>query len=354
MLKDKINFKLINLLVLMIIAYIVIKTSGYWGGIFIKVLNISLPFLLAFAFAYIMHPFVKKLEEKGVRKNLAIFIILGVFFVSIIGLLWLTLPVIYEQLVLFSKSIVQVITDLSSKYDLNLGEYQKSITDMLNELIKDIGTYVSTGTISFVNTSIKVLTNTIIVIIVGIYFLSDMDNIRKKIKAFFRKCSKRSYNLVKRMDNEIGNYFHGLAIFMVVQFVEYSFLFWIIGHPNWLLLGTLACVTTIIPYFGGLITNIIAVITASVISTPLFILSLIVTLIFPNIDGYVISPRIYGKTNNINPVVVIFIAAIFSSIFGIIGMAIALPSYLLIRCFFETYWDDIKEKFEEVKEGKED
>ena len=72
------------------------------------------------------------------------------FFVSIIGLLWLTLPVIYEQLVLFSKSIVQVITDLSSKYDLNLGEYQKSITDMLNELIKDIGTYVSTGTISFV------------------------------------------------------------------------------------------------------------------------------------------------------------------------------------------------------------
>ena len=42
-----------------------------------------------------------------------------------------------------------------------------------------------------------------------------------------------------------------------------------------------------------------------VISTPLFILSLIVTLIFPNIDGYVISPRIYGKTNNINPVVVI-------------------------------------------------
>lgn len=351
MMKNKLNFKLLNLLILMVILYIFIKTSGYWSGILVKVWNISLPFLLAFVFAYILHPFVKKLEEKGVRKNLATVIILAVFFFLVIGIIWLTLPVIYEQLVLFSKSIVQVITDLSSKYDLNLGEYQKTITDMLNELIKDIGSYLSSGTISFVNTSIKVLTNAIIVVIVGIYFLTDMDHIRKSIKMFFKRCSKQSYNLVKRMDHEIGNYFHGLAIFMVVQFIEYSFLFWIIGHPNWLLLGTLACITTVIPYFGGLITNIIAVITASVISTPLFIFTLVITLIFPNIDGYVISPRIYGKTNNINPVVVIFIAAAFSSIFGIVGIAIALPSYILMRCFFDAYWDDIKEKIEEVKDN---
>lgn len=353
MLKNKLNFQLVNLLLLMIIIYIFISTSNYWGVVFVKLWKISLPFLLAFAFAYVLHPLVKRLEEKGIRKNLAIGIVLFIVFTILAGLIWITLPVIYEQLVLFSKSIVQVITDLSSKYDLNLGEYQKTITDMLNEFIKDIGTYLSNGTISFVNTSIRVITNAIVVVIVGIYFLADMDHIRKEIKNFFKRCSKQSYNVVKKMDHEIGNYFHGLAIFMVIQFIEYSFLFWIIGHPNWLLLGTLACVTTIIPYFGGLITNIIAVIIASVISTPLFILTLIITLIFPNIDGYVISPRIYGKTNNINPVIVIFIAAAFSSVFGIIGIAIALPTYILIRCFFEAYWDDIKEKFEEVKEGKE-
>ena len=149
------------------------------------------------------------------------------------------------------------------------------------------------------------------------------------------------------MDHEIGNYFHGLAIFMVIQFIEYSFLFWIIGHPNWLLLGTLACVTTIIPYFGGLITNIIAVIIASVISTPLFILTLIITLIFPNIDGYVISPRIYGKTNNINPIWTIFAVFAGGALYVFLGIIVALPLYIILKCTYNFFKKDIYGKIDD-------
>jgi len=88
---------------------------------------------------------------------------------------------------------------------------------------------------------------------------------------------------------------------MIIQLFEYSLLFFIVGHPNWLILGILACLTTIIPYFGGVLTNIIAILTATVISTPLTIATIVICLIFPQLDGYVISPHVYGKTNDINP-----------------------------------------------------
>lgn len=349
---QKLNYRLVNILLLMAIIYIIVATSGYWGGILLKIFNILLPFLLAFVFAYVLNPFVKKLEEKGVRRSLALIFVLLIFFGLLIGLLWITLPAIYEQLIAFSKTVTQVISDISGKYDIDLGEYQIAITDTLNQLIKDLGSYISTGTIDILGKSVNFLTNTIIVLIVGIYLLIDMDKIRSFIKKYL-KTHKREYRYVKTIDHEMGNYLHGLAIFMIVQLFEYSILFKIVGHPSWLLLGLLACITTVIPYFGGLITNIIAVVTASVISTKLFIATLIITLIFPNIDGYVISPHIYGKTNNINPILVIFTAGVCSSLFGIFGIMMGLPLYLIIRATWNFFHRDIKEYIEDRKEEKQ-
>ncbi len=349
--KDKINFKLLNTLILMAIIYIVINTSGYWSGIILKIVNIILPFFFAFVLAYILHPFVIKLEDKGVRRSLALTAVIIFFFLIISGLLWFTLPAIYDQLISFSKTITKALSNISGNLDLDLGDYEETITDALNQLIKNMGSYISTGTIDILGKSVNFLTNLIIVLIVGMYLLIDMDKIRGFIKKYL-KPHKKAYNYVKALDDQMGNYLHGLAIFMLVQLFEYSLLFKIIGHPSWLLLGVLACVTTIIPYFGGLITNIIAVVTASVISTRLFIVTLIITLIFPNVDGYIISPHIYGKTNNINPILVIFTAGVCSSLFGILGIAMGLPLYLIIRTTWDYFNEDIKDYIDDKREEK--
>lgn len=348
---NRLNYKLVNTLLLMAIIYIIVATSSYWGRIILKIFHILIPFLLAFIFAYILNPFVKKLEEKGVRRNLSLVLVILIVFGLLIGLLWFIVPSIYEQLVYFSKNITQVITDISGRFDLNLGEYQTAINDTLNELIRNLGKYISSGTIDILGKSVNFLTNTIIVFIVGIYMLIDMDKIRSFIKKYLRPY-KKEYNYLKTIDHEMGAYLHGLAIFMIVQLFEYSILFKLVGHPSWLLLGVLACITTVIPYFGGLITNIIAVVTASVISSKLFVATLIVTLIFPNIDGYVISPHIYGKTNHINPIFVIFIAGVCSSLFGIWGIMMGLPLYIIIRTTWNFFHEDIKDYIEDIKDEK--
>ena len=349
--KNKVNYGLLNALIIMGIVYLVTATSKYWLGIITGVVNIVFPFFLAFVLAYILHPFVEKLEARGVRRKLALAAVIFIFFTIMVGLLWFTLPAIYDQLISFSKNISTAISDISGRFDLNLGEYQVAINDALNQLIKNVGSYISTGTIDIIGKSVNIVTNAMIVLIVGIYLLIDMDKIRGFIKKSLKK-HKKEYEYVKALDHQMGRYLHGLAIFMLVQLVEYSLLFRIVGHPSWLLLGILACITTVIPYFGGLFTNIIAVITASVISTKLFIATLIITLVFPNIDGYVISPHIYGKTNNINPILVIFIGGAFSSIFGIFGFMLGLPVYLILRTTWEFFDDDIKEYLGDRKEAK--
>ena len=349
--KNKLNYGLINTLLLLAIFYFLYLIIGNWSSIIGKIIAVSIPFVIAFAFAYVLDPFVKKLEEKGVRKKLAVTLVSLVVVILFVGLIWITLPILYEQLISLSKTLIEVLSNISNKFDINLGSFSLTITETLNNIIKNIGTYLSTGTIDIVNKGFNLLTNVMIVFIVGIYFLNDMDKIRDRVKLFLRSKGKKEYLYVKKLDQEIGNYFHGLAIFMLVQLIEYSLLFKIVGHPEWVLLGVLACITTIIPYFGGWITNIIAVITASVVSTKLLIATLIICLIFPNLDGYLISPKIYGKTNNINPVVVIFTVGLGGSLFGFMGIVLALPIYIILKASYEYYEDDIKRRIETKKEN---
>ena len=67
----------------------------------------------------------------------------------------------------------------------------------------------------------------------------------------------------------------GFIKIVFITLIEYTVVYTIIGHPNALLLGFLAMITQLIPYFGGIITNIIAAITAIVVSPALLIKTVI-------------------------------------------------------------------------------
>ncbi|MDD3241705.1 MAG: AI-2E family transporter [Bacilli bacterium] len=349
--KDKLNYRLLNVLIAVIIFYFVLVTYDYWGFILNKVFSIVLPFVIAFAIAYVLHPILKKLEKCGIRKNIAVTLIVLVITTFIVTVGFFTIPLVYDQLVSLSKSVIEFISNANTKYDLDFGSFSDTIVNSLNNIVKDFGGYISTGTFELLGKSVNILTNFIIVYIVSIYFLIDMDSIRRKVKVFLKGLKNRRYlSYVTKLDDEIDNYTHGLATFMLIQLFEYSIIFFIVGHPNWLLLGIIASMMCIIPYFGGFISNTIAIITASVISMPLLISCLIVALIFPQVDGYFISPRIYRRTNNIKPVTVIFAVGAFGSLFGFLGIVIALPISIVIKTTLEFYRKDIKEKIEEVRD----
>ena len=352
MFKDKLNYKLLNILIVAVIAYLFILTYGVWGSIIGKILSIIMPFIIAFAIAFSFYPIVRKLRKKGLSNPLAVTIVAGSVILVIIILLLITLPLVYDQVILLAQSVSQVMKDISSKFAINLGEFQTTIDSVFDDLIKSIGKYVSDGTFNFVGQAMDFISNAVIILILSIYFLADMEKIRKQIKKLLLrdKSRKRAFEYISLLDRELGQYLNGLAIFIGVQFVEYTLLFYLIGHPNWLLLGVLASLTTVIPYFGGLITNIVAVILASVVSSKLFILTLIICLVFPNIDGYIISPRIYGKTNNINAMWTIFAVVAGGALFGIPGIMISLPAYIAINCTISYFKEDIMDKVSTKKE----
>ena len=349
MLNNKLNYRIINLAALMLLLYIGVTNIGLWWGILTKIVSVLAPFIVGFAFAYALTPLVRFLDKKLPRGMAVIIVILGSVLI-VLGIIAITLPLLYDQLSLLIKMIIEVLNNFSDKFNINVGSFEIKITDYLTGTLKEIGTMTGSTTMNVLNKSFDFMGKFIVGFVGFVYFLVDMDKIRKSFKDLLKSNGKRSFEYVKCMDIEITNYLKGLEIFMVIQLFEYSFLFFIVGHPNWLILGILACITTVIPYFGGLITNIIAIILASVVSLPLVIATTVICLIFPQLDGYLISPKVYGKTNNVNPLITIMVVSVGGTVAGITGIIVALPIYLLVRTTYHFFKKDLKKGMNIVKE----
>ncbi len=349
--ENKLNYRLINITALMLLLYITVTNIGTWYNIFGELIRIILPFIIAFAIAYSLTPGVKWLQNKGLPKWLSVTLITLIAILIITFILATTLPLLYDQLISLSKNFTKISSTISNKFDLNLGTVEGNIEDYLDLAIKNIGKFISDGTADFVSKSIGALGNVIVGFVASIYFLAYMENIRNGLKKFLKSISKRMLKYVQCLDIEIGNYLKGLTIFMVIQFFEYSILFRIVNHPNWLILGVLACITTVIPYFGGLITNLVALALASITTPYTLFGTLIICVIFPQLDGYLISPKVYGKTNNVNPLITIMAVSVGGTLAGVIGIIASLPIYLLIRTTYNFFKRDLKEKVKDLKQA---
>lgn len=351
--KDKINFKLLNILIIIAIVCLLYSISGLWIGIVANIFKILAPFLLAFALAYVIYPLVKKLIDAGSPKWLAILTVCILGIGSILILVLLTVPLLYEQILLFISNISVFLSDLSTKYEINFGSLQTSLADFSTNIISSLGSRISNGAISVVNASFGVISNGIVVICAAVYFLIDMDKIRQSIKDYCHVKSRKTGVYLAKLDEALTKYIGGMGLNILIQMIEYTVAFLIIGHPNYLILGILSGISAIIPWFGGFLVAAISLLVSSVISTKMFLLTVLICIICPTLDGNVIGPKVYGKTNSLHPLLVIFAVSAGGIIAGFWGIVISLPVAIAIKTTYNFYHKDIEKKIKHIKRKKE-
>ena len=59
----------------------------------------------------------------------------------------------------------------------------------------------------------------------------------------------------------------------------------------------------------------------------------------------------YGKTNDVNPLITIMVVSVGGTLAGMVGIVIALPCYLLIRTTYKFFEKDLEKGIDKVKKG---
>ena len=348
----KISLKLVNIAILALIVYLMYHTGNLWIGIINKIISICMPFIVGFGIAYAVYPLVQKLRNKKIPKGLAIFIIIFSMFALLIFMGYIISTTCVSQISNLFNSIIEFVKELGKfNLNINVSGLQETLNENFKNIIDGLTKYVSDGAVNLVSSSISFIGDFLIGVAAFIYFLIDMDKIRKSVKKFMRNRSKRTFNFIKLLDVEMRNYLGGLVQVMFISIFEYGISYMIIGHPNAIMLGLMAGIGTLIPYFGGIATNIVAAITAFIVSPALFVRTVITFFILSTLDSYIINPHVYGKTNSIHPLITIFALFAGGIIFGIFGVFISFPLAIFIISLIKFYKDDISEGIEKIKEN---
>lgn len=350
MLKNKLDYKLLNAAIIMVIIFLLYQTGNLWLGILGKIKDIIFPFFLAFILAYSLYPILRYLQNKKIPKGIALTIIVAILILLVGIFIAVIVPMLFKQLPSLFSGIISFIKEISTKFSIDSSSIQATLQTSFNEIVSSMGKYVSDGAINLIGDSVNYITIILIAFAAAIYLLIDMDKIRESVKKILRRKSKKLYGYVLTLDNEMKNYLVGFSRIIFITFFEYTIVYTIIGHPNAILLGVLAMLANLIPYFGGVITNAIAAITSFVISPALFWKTVITFLILSAIDGYVINPYVYGKTNRVHPLVVILSVFAGGILFGTIGIFLSLPLAIIIITTIKYFDEEVKNKIEDIKE----
>lgn len=336
--------KLLKVIAVLLIVFLLSKTWPVWNKIFKILITILKPFLIGFTIAYVLEPLVKSLQKRGLNKGLAIFLILVVA-IFLFGLLMFKLfPLLYNESANFINTLNQTFKDLFNLYKESANSQSEIVEGVFIQISKSLANlqsatldYFGLMITDFISGSIKAITTLLFSLIVAIYTLLDFESIKKAVKVNSALLFTDLPIYLAAVDKILSNFVKSKLVIMLIYFSEYTLVFYLLGHKAYLMIGILYVFATLVPYLGGMVVTAIGILTGLTMPrTNLFILIVLIG-IMSQIDGYFISPYFFKKGLKVHPLGSILMVFVGATMFGPLGIMIALPIYISLREISSVY-----------------
>ena len=313
---------------------------------------VLMPFAVAGMLAYLGDPLANRLQKLGLGRTLAVSIVFVVLILAIAAALLLLVPLIVRQIENlvdnFPRYIEwgrdQALPWLQAKLHLDPNAFD---TDrLMAELKQHLGSIGSViGRISRSGISVVMwLTNLVLIPVVWFYLLRDWDRLVAWIDRMLpRSVQPTVAHLARESDAVLGAFVRGQLLVMLALAIYYGVALTLVGISVGPLIGMVAGLLSFVPYLG-FITGFAAAIIASLVQHGDWLHLLMVIGVFvigQLLEGYVLVPRLVGEKIGLHPVAVIFAVLAGGSLFGFLGVLLALPAasviMVLLRYLLERY-----------------
>ena len=224
--------------------------------------------IIAMLLAYILDPLVVRMEAHGISRAAAAGIILAVITAIMIAGLFLTVPLIKEQMMQMSSG------ESSAKTDVALAQLQEVVRAKLGWLgygdidlkakLHDFKAASSKYIVDFIVSDFAGLVITLVTIpFLMFFFIKDALTFKKQlIRIVPNRFFEFSLDLIHKMDQQLGNYLRGQFIDAVTIGTLATVGLGALSVPYFFIIGPLAGLANLIPYVGPFAGGIPAMIAA--------------------------------------------------------------------------------------------
>ncbi|MDP5084718.1 MAG: AI-2E family transporter [Yoonia sp.] len=332
------------------------EQAKYWGiatAVFLVTLwflgDVILPFVLGGAIAYCLDPIADRLQRAGCSRVASVAIISLVAALIFILLILLVIPTLIQQ----TSSLINTAPELFGRLQAGLTDRFPQLMDAdstirqqllaIGETIQSKGGELVNGILTSALGLINILVLLVVVPVVTIYMLLDWDNMTAKIDDMLpRDHVETIRTLARDIDATLASFIRGQGTVCLILGTYYAVALMLAGLNFGLIVGFIAGLITFIPYVGALVGGILAVGLAlfqfwgsveladgdTVSYATNWLRIGIVAGIFglgQFLEGNILTPKLVGGSVGLHPVWLLFALSVFGSLFGFVGMLVAVP-----------------------------
>ncbi len=303
------------------------------------------PFFAGFLLAYLASPIVDRLVSWKVPRLVSVglvFLAITLFFLVIMGGL---IPGVKNQIIYLNTKMpdfirwinTQAVPWLEETFKVSLTHIDISmITDFIGSSWQEAGTVAGQVLSRLALSGMSIvgfLGSLALIPIVTFYLMVDWPKMLAGLEKLLpRHIHPQVTSLVKECDDVLSAFFRGQFLAMIFLSILYTLGLKIVGLDVAVIVGLIAGLGSIIPYFGFTIGVIIATI-AAIFQYQEFLPVVWIWTVFgigQIIEGWVLVPYLVGSKVGLHPVVVIFSILAGGQLFGFFGMLIAIPAAAVI------------------------
>lgn len=297
--------------------------------------NVMLHFVLGAVVAYFLDPLVDRLERAGLgRVTATVTVSLVVVLLFVLAVL-LVVPTLVTQL----QALVAAVPHLTETAITALTERFPSLADAnstlrqslrsLAELVQSRGGELANAVLGSALNVISLLLLVVVVPVVAFYLLLDWDRLVAAVDDLLpREHAPVIRRLAREIDATVASFIRGMGTVCLVMGVYYAAGLMLVGLQFGLIVGAITGLITFIPYVGALIGGALALGLALVQFWGDWVSLALVAAVFVGgqaIEGNILTPKLVGKSVGLHPVWLILALAVFGTLFGFVGMLVAVP-----------------------------
>lgn len=300
------------------------------------------PFIIAILLSYFLSPAVEWLERCKMNRAWALALLYMIGGGVLCLVLWKGIPIFLREIEAFAQGLPQISAQFEAIF-LSLDIYQaERFPPILHHVIEQNIAEAKVMTEEFLGALIHRIVSgaeyavgTAVSPIIAFYLLYDWQSIRQMIFEWIPAEYRYDAGVIAREINRIlSGVIRGQVIISIFVGTAITLGLYYLDVPYAILLGILAGILDVIPYFGAIFGAVPAILFGLLMSPMTALKVAVIFVIVHQLESSVIHPKIIGDSIGMHPLAVLFFVFLGGEAGGLIGMIVGVPFAAITKIIF--------------------
>jgi predicted PurR-regulated permease PerM len=304
---------------------------------------ILLPFVAGIAIAYFLNPLVNRLERLRVPRGLAAFVVLALFLMLLVLVIMLVVPILEAQVLDLAANLPNLLAAARREAEALMQMAQQRLTpedfaklrDAVGGKLADMFAVLGSVFRDVVTRGLalaNLLSLVFVTPVVSFFLLRDWNRVLARLDSWLPRTQAATIReQAARIDEILSAFLRGQLSVCVVLGIYYAVGLTLLGLNFGSVIGLLIGVLAFIPYVGFTVGFVLAMLLALIQFSGQHVLYVIALFVAGMImEGYLLTPKLVGQRVQLHPVWVVFALLSFGTLFGLLGVLIAVPMAAVI------------------------